>query len=594
MRPVSVEDLLDSSSQSSIVKPRFLTKKERKKLALEKKHNEKIELVNRLHLRHETVKRVHAPDPEEELVDLLKKPKIVSAASQSTKSSGKTKFNFEWKLEDDTSSQYEPLVTYEDDSSNLDVKTAISDSHWSEKPLELMTARDWRIFREDFSISSKGSDIANPLRAWKESSIPSQLIELMIESFGYENPTPIQRTTIPLALSQRDVVGIAETGSGKTLAFLVPLLSYLLSIDSNYMELDHKKEINSNKPLGLILAPTRELALQITKEASKFGERLGFNVVTIIGGHQYEETIHSLRNGVHIVVATPGRLIDSVERGLINLSRCHYLIMDEADKMIDMGFEKSLQSIMSFLPAADDVLEREIYKIKKRVTLMFTATMSAPIEKITKNYLTNPAYLYVGNVGEAIDNIDQKFEYINSSNESAGNFNSAEELDPAKTSKMLSFVKSHVHQESSSYSIIIFANYKRICELLSSFLEQHGFNKNVVIHGSKSQEFRERAIDSFRSKKANILIATDIAARGIDVPNVSLVINYQMSRKFDEYIHRIGRTGRAGNKGTSYTIMDDSDLEVFPELKKFLAKGHKKCPNWLLQHESTRIQLLQE
>jgi len=167
--------------------------------------------------------------------------------------------------------------------------------------------------------------------------------------------------------------------------------------------------------LGLVLAPTRELALQISKEAKKFASVLGYNVVTIIGGHQYEETVKSVQDGAHIVVATPGRLIDSAEKGLIDLSQCYHLTMDEADRMIDMGFEKALQSILSFLPSTSSSgfgLDSTIFKVKSRITLMFTATISPPIEKITKDYLQTPAYLYIGDAGEIVDNINQKFEYL--------------------------------------------------------------------------------------------------------------------------------------------------------------------------------------
>lgn len=586
MRPVSIEDLLDKNNESQL-KPKFLTKKQRKALAVEKM--EQQEKLNREKRNKKPVKRqisyedeVH--DEEVELVVDVKRRKPEDAK----------KFNFEWKLEDDTSKDYDPLVTYDTSSGPSIDQAGLGDTHWSEKLLANMTSRDWRIFREDYNISTKGGDSnnghAHPLRYWKESSISKKILDLL-EKFGYLEPTPIQRATIPIAISGSDVVGIAETGSGKTLSFLIPLLNYLLQIDPNYMHIEHVQEANLNKPLGLILAPTRELALQISKEASKFGDVLGFTVVTIIGGHQYEETIHSLRNGVHIVVATPGRLIDSVERNMINLADCHYLVMDEADKMIDMGFEKSLQSILTHLPESEITNSSVgVFHLNHRITLMFTATMSPTIEKLTKNYLNTPTYLFIGNVGEAIDNIDQKFEYID-----AKIVAETETLDQVKATKLLNILKSHTKNFPKTYSIIIFANYKKICEQIAHYLESNGYgNQTTVIHGSKTQEFRERAIESFRNHKSNILIATDIAARGIDVPNVSLVVNYQMSRKFDEYIHRIGRTGRAGNQGISFTILDDNDSEVFPDLKKFLAKGRKRCPDWLLRHQSTRQQILRD
>ncbi|CAK7892537.1 pre-mRNA-splicing ATP-dependent RNA helicase Prp28p [[Candida] anglica] len=587
-RPVSVEELLRLKNEESISQPRFLSKKERKRLAKEKLAKEEQEKLNKANINppSNTIKR-----PIEEIDDfhLNSKRSKHPASFNNTSSQGPKKFNFEWKAEDDTSSDYQPLISY--DIGTID-SIEIDDKHWSAKPLEQMTLRDWRIFREDYSITSKGGNIANPLRSWDESKIPSNIIKILTNELKYDEPTPIQRAAIPIALSERDVVGVAETGSGKTIAFLLPLLSYLTKIDSNYIKYEHTQEINRNKTLGLILAPTRELALQISKEAEKFGKQLGFNIVTIIGGHQYEESIHAIQDGVHIVVATPGRLVDSLERGIVNLSKCYYLIMDEADKMIDMGFEKPLQSIMSYLPASEDLINSNdslIFKVKKRITLMFTATISPTIEKITKNYLIQPGYLFIGTVGEAIDNIDQHFEYLGSNSSE-----SLDELDPIRQNKLITTLKQHSKSFNSEFSIIIFANYKKTCESLSNFLSSQGFSKNSVIHGSKSQEFRERAIKDFRNGTSNVLIATDIAARGIDVPNVSLVVNYQMSKKFDEYIHRIGRTGRAGNYGISYTILDDNDSEVFPDLKRFLSKGGKKCPDWLLRHESTRVQFLKD
>ncbi|KAK6456897.1 Pre-mRNA-splicing ATP-dependent RNA helicase PRP28 [Scheffersomyces xylosifermentans] len=583
-RPVSVEELLkDNDSLGS--KPKFLSKSERKRLQELKQKQEEAQRLKKQSIQRKKVIRYEPDIEEKESLDdssaVIEQPK--------KKKNKSSRFNFEWDEHDDTSGDL-PMISLPTASADHDLD-ATSGKHWSEKPLKEMTSRDWRIFKEDYGITSKGGDIENPLRAWEEASIPSDLLTILMEKLKYTEPTPIQRASIPLALKQRDIVGIAETGSGKTLAFLIPLLSYILNIDKNYLEYEHQQEINHNKPLGLILAPTRELAQQITKEAQKFASFLSLNVVSIIGGHQYEETVNSIGDGVHIVVATPGRLIDSIERNIIGLGRCYYLIMDEADRMIDMGFEKSLQSILAFLPTTENLnntIDSRIFNVSKRITLMFTATISPPIEKITKNYLDRPGYLFIGGAGEALDNIDQQFEYLGASTS-----NTSEEVDNKRFEKLLRVVKYHA-REISTFSIIVFANHKRICDLLALELENNGFRDNVVIHGSKSQDARERAIASFRSHEANILIATDVAARGIDVPNVSLVINFQMSKKFDEYIHRIGRTGRAGNKGTSFTFIDDSDSDVFIDLKKFLVNGGKKCPDWLLKHSSTQNQVLRD
>lgn len=548
-RPVSVEDLIQLRAQAE--KPRFLSKKKREKLKESSVQEPSSSKPKRPKVHH-----------VETTIETVKRPKPHG------------KFVFDWVDEEDTSVSYLPLVTLEAPSAS---DSLTRNTHWSEKPLSEMTPRDWRIFKDDYEITAKGADIVNPLRRWSEEELLPPRVRLILEDkLGYKEPTPIQRAAIPMALRSRDVVGIAETGSGKTLAFLLPILVYLLNIEDAYMTREHKLEANNNNALALVLAPTRELALQITKEAEKFTQTLGFSVVSVIGGHQYEETIHSLRNGVHIVVATPGRLVDSLERGIINLLKCYHLTLDEADKMIDMGFEKSLQSILLYLPTEQTLastLDGRIFGIKKRASLMFTATISPAIEKITKNYLTLPGYLYVGSANSVVDNIEQKFEYFTTPVEDK------QDVDKARLAKLIKLLE--VHRREHEMSVIIFANFKRVVERLAEELSHKNFGKVATVHGSKSQDARELAIESFRSKDCSILVATDVAARGLDVPHVTLVVNFQMSTRFEEYIHRIGRTGRAGKQGQSSTYIDDDDSGVFPELKKFLSRGGYRIPDWL-------------
>ena len=551
-RPVSVEDLIQQSLEAG--KPKFIPKKKRGQLKQAK--------------RREIAKK---RPPVDEDADAAPSNVDQERTKKHPKISKNSKYAFEWSPEEDTSESYKPLVTLET------VQNGMSDqknsAHWSEKSLEDMTPRDWRIFKDDFNISAKGNNIHNPLRLWDEEPLlPTSIVEVITQKLKYTEPTPVQRAAIPVALRHRDVVGIAETGSGKTLAFLLPLITYIQSIEPEYMKYEHSKEDNANRTLGLVLAPTRELALQITKEAEKVAGPLGLSVVTIIGGHQYEETVHSLRNGVHIVVATPGRLVDSLERGIVSLEKCYHLTMDEADKMIDMGFEKSLQAILDYLPSSESLqksIDSRIFRVSKRTTLMFTATITPAIEKITKQYLIDPAFLYVGGANEVVENISQQFEYMGEE--------TVQDFDEKRFALLVRILKAQGHD----MSVIIFANFKRTVEQLAEELEGKGFPKVAVVHGSKTQEAREKAIENFRAKRANILIATDVAARGLDVPHVSLVVNYHMSKKFEEYIHRIGRTGRAGQKGASYTFVDGGDKDIFPELKKFLSRGGYRIPEWL-------------
>ncbi|KAK6200004.1 Pre-mRNA-splicing ATP-dependent RNA helicase PRP28 [Scheffersomyces amazonensis] len=607
-RPISVEELLEedvdltggvrrriNGISNRIVpgvgdKPvKFLSKAERERLSIEKKlKQEAEEKKNREQISEKQRLQIRKHQQEEEYRQQYQQDdERATNKKEETIRKKRRKFNFEWDEEEDTSNDYKPMIVTESRIRKDVEDDIVNDKHWSEKKLEDMTVRDWRIFKEDFSIIYKNvSNDIKPLRDWTETNIISSKIVNIINNLSYVEPTPIQRASIPITLSNQDAIGIAKTGSGKTLAFLVPLLTYILNIDRNYFEFEHKQQEEFNKPLGLILVPTRELALQISKEADKFCKPLSINVVTIIGGHKYEETISSIGNGVHIVVATPGRLIDSLEQNIISLDKCYYLIMDEADRMIDMGFEASLTSIFKYLPSQEQLIssiDSKIFGIDKRVTLMFTATITPIIEKITKNYLYKPAYITIGQVGEATDNIDQEFEYMNSVIEDP------QELDESRFKRLLTVINGHERKlEPMIPSIIIFANYKKVCDALATKLAANGWKDTVVIHGSKNQENREWSINNFRNHESRVLIATDVAARGIDVSDVSLVVNFQMVTKFEEYIHRIGRTGRAGKKGLAYSFIDDSNRDIFLNLKKYLTKGGKKSPDWLMRATQTQ------
>lgn len=557
-RPISVEEIVSRELEAR--RPRFLSKSKREKLKVSKLNPPKVAKPAITYHDEEL------DDPSSPQKKLLPKKNTQLIASK--------KGLFNWDPSEDTSDSYEPLVTVKLREQPAPVSS--SGAQWRLKSREDMTARDWRLMMYEFDISYKGENLVNPLRSWHEEELLQPRVLTLLEDLKYYEPTPIQRASVPNGIRYRDLVGIAETGSGKTLAYLLPILSYLLNIEDEYMKLEHRQGQNINKTLALVLAPTRELALQITNEADKFCKTLGFNVITIIGGHQYEETINSLKNGVHLVVATPGRLIDSLERGLIDLDKCYHLVMDEADKMIDMGFEKPLQQILLFMPDSsrlNSTIDGRILRISKRTTLMFTATISPAVEKITANYLISPGFIFVCTANSLVDNIDQKFEYLEDSPSDKQLF------DAVRYMKLLEVL--NLQRRKGELSVIIFANYKRVVEQLTEELSGKGFGEIATLHGSKSQEAREKAIQMFREKRASILIATDVAARGIDIPHVSMVVNYQLSNKFEEYIHRVGRTGRAGQAGSSFTFVDDSDKETFPELRKFLWNGGRRIPDWL-------------
>ncbi|KAF3061454.1 Pre-mRNA-splicing ATP-dependent RNA helicase prp28 [Daldinia childiae] len=447
--------------------------------------------------------------------------------------------------------------------------------HWSEKKLEDMRERDWRIFKEDFGIATKGGLIPNPMRNWHESGLPRRLLDI-ISKVGYDEPTPVQRAAIPIALQARDLIGVAVTGSGKTAAFLLPLLVYI-------SELPPLNEITKNDgPYSLIIAPTRELVQQIESEAKKFAIPLGFTVVSLVGGHSLEEQAFALRNGAEIIVATPGRLVDCIERRLLVLSQCCYIIMDEADRMIDMGFEEPVNKILDALPVTNEkpdtdaaenpqLMSRHLGgKDRYRQTMMYTATMPSAVEKIAKKYLRRPATVTIGNVGEAVDTVEQRVEFV-----------PGEDRRKKRLQEILS-------SNEFAPPIIVFVNIKRNCDAVAREIKHMGFSA-VTLHGSKTQEQREQALASVRGGTTDVLVATDLAGRGIDVPDVSLVVNFNMALSIEGYTHRIGRTGRAGKSGVAITFLGNEDADVMYDLRQMLSKSSiSRVPEELRRHEAAQ------
>ncbi|EGE01563.1 pre-mRNA-splicing ATP-dependent RNA helicase PRP28 [Trichophyton equinum CBS 127.97] len=535
------------------------------------------------------------------------------------------KFNFEWNAEEDTSPDYNPLYQNRseanffgrgrlagfadevvDDSvrryaralEDRDLEAGsvrareilemerrrkeesgrnAIDAHWSEKKLEHMRERDWRIFKEDFNISTKGGSLPNPMRSWSESGLPKRLLEI-IDSVGYKDPSPIQRVSIPIALQNRDLIGVAVTGSGKTAAFLLPLLVYISSLP----RLDEFEWRRNDGPYAIILAPTRELAQQIEIEAMKFAAPLNFNVVSIVGGHSLEEQAYNLRNGAEIIIATPGRLVDCIERRILVLSQCCYVIMDEADRMIDLGFEEPVNKILDALPVSNEKPDTEEAenaqamsqhiggKDRYRQTMMYTATMPSAVERIARKYLRRPAIVTIGNIGEAVDTVEQRVEFV------AG--------EDKRKKRLAEILTSREYRPP----IIVFVNIKRNCDAVARDIKHMGFSA-VTLHGSKTQEQREAALASVRNGSTDVLVATDLAGRGIDVPDVSLVVNFNMATNIESYTHRIGRTGRAGKSGVAITFLGNEDNDVLYDLKQMLMKSSiSRVPEELRKHEAAQ------
>ncbi|XP_063835948.1 probable ATP-dependent RNA helicase DDX23 [Ostrinia nubilalis] len=444
------------------------------------------------------------------------------------------------------------------------------DRHWSEKDQDEMTERDWRIFREDYNITIKGGKIPNPIRNWKEAGFHQDIMDI-INKVGYKSPTPIQRQAIPIGLQNRDIIGVAETGSGKTLAFLIPLLTWIQSLPKS-----ERMEDADQGPYAIILAPTRELAQQIEEETNKFGIPLGITSVVVVGGLSREEQGFKLRLGCEIVIATPGRLIDVLENRYLVLNRCTYVVLDEADRMIDMGFEPDVQKILEYMPvsnikpdtdAAEDasvLLANYNTKKKYRQTVMFTATMPPAVERLARSYLRRPAIVYIGSVGKPVDRTEQVVHMI------------GENEKRRKLTEIL--------QRGVEPPIIIFVNQKKGADVLAKGLEKLGFNA-CTLHGGKGQEQRDFALASLKNGSKDILVATDVAGRGIDIKDVSIVINYDMAKTIEDYTHRIGRTGRAGKTGKAISFVTKEDSALFYDLKQvLLASSVSTCPPELMNH----------
>ncbi|KAG0562769.1 hypothetical protein KC19_9G170100 [Ceratodon purpureus] len=439
------------------------------------------------------------------------------------------------------------------------------DRHWSEKKVDEMTERDWRIFREDFNISYKGSRIPRPMRNWAEGALSPELLRA-VQKVGYTKPSPIQMAAIPIGLQQRDVIGIAETGSGKTAAFVLPMLTYISKLPPM------TEEIEAEGPYAVVMAPTRELAQQIEDETVKFAHFLDIRVVSIVGGQSIEDQGFKLRQGCEVVIATPGRLIDCLERRYAVLNQCNYVVLDEADRMIDMGFEPQVMGVLDAMPSSNLKPENEDAELDTqkiyRTTYMFSATMPTAVERLARKYLRNPVVVTIGTAGKATDLITQHVIMVKES----------DKLDRL----------CRVVNEMGDKTAIIFVNTKKTADTLSRQLDKNGY-RVTTLHGGKTQEQREVSLDGFRNKRFNCLVATDVAGRGIDIPDVAHVINYDMPGNIEMYTHRIGRTGRAGKTGIATTFLTLHDSDVFYDLKQMLVQSNSPVPPELARHEASKF-----
>ncbi len=360
------------------------------------------------------------------------------------------------------------------------------------------------------------------------------LIEPLLKALkaeGYETPTPIQQKAIPIVLEKKDLLGCAQTGTGKTAAFAIPILQRL------YTEAGDEKGRKTIKTL--ILTPTRELAIQIEESFKAYGKYTNTACAVIFGGVNQRSQTEALKRGVDVVVATPGRLLDLMNQGHVHLQHLKVFVLDEADRMLDMGFVHDVKKIITKLP-------------QKRQTLFFSATMPPPIVKLASTILTNPIRVEVTPVSSTADTIKQAVYFTDKKNKK----------DLLK----------HLLKDNSVQSALIFSRTKHGADKIVKDLQGAGF-KALAIHGNKSQPARQNALKDFKSGKIRALVATDIAARGIDIDELSHVINFELPNIPETYVHRIGRTGRAGLKGIAISFCDIEEKEYLRDIQKLIGKS---------------------
>lgn len=446
--------------------------------------------------------------------------------------------------------------------------------HWRDKSLESMTERDWRIFREDFDISMRvGRQRVLPLRSWEEANLPASLRKT-VEGMGWKEPSPIQRAAIPVGMGRRDIIGIAETGSGKTGAFAIPMINYCLTLPA-----EHRTRTPEEGPLALVMAPTRELAEQIEAQVAILIEGTGLTSCSGVGGKPIEDQAFALREGVDILIGTPGRLKDLIDSRYLVLNQCNYIVLDEADRMVDMGFEEQVVAVLDTMGGLlksenEEEADRQAEAAQKgeqlyRVTAMFSATMPPAVERIARSYLRAPATIKIGEANSGKNKrIEQRLIFT---------------TEPGKRKAVVDLLASPKKEDK----FIVFVNAKRACDVLARHLEQTRISCGIL-HGGKSQDQREASLEAFRNGVFTVLVATDVAARGLDIPDVSHVINYDMPAKIENYCHRIGRTGRAGKEGLATTLLTENDSEVFHDLKNYLESTDMKVPPELGKHAAAQ------
>ncbi|KAG0321957.1 DEAD-box ATP-dependent RNA helicase [Dissophora globulifera] len=415
---------------------------------------------------------------------------------------------------------------------------------------------------DDIPVEASGHGVPEPILSFTSPPLDALLLE-NIELAKYTQPTPVQKYSIPIVAGDRDLMACAQTGSGKTGGFLFPILSELFKNGPG--QLPPQSGMSRSRkayPTTLILAPTRELASQIWEESRKFAYRSWVRSCVVYGGADISQQLRQIDRGCDLLTATPGRLVDLIERGRVSLANVKYLVLDEADRMLDMGFEPQIRRLVE---------KEDMPGVNERHTLMFSATFPRDIQHLARDFLRDYVFLSVGRVGSTSENITQKIEYVE---------------DEDKRSVLLDIL--HSQPKGDMGLTLIFVETKRMADTLSDFLLGKNFPA-TSIHGDRTQQERERALDMFRSGRCPVMVATAVAARGLDIPNVTHVISYDVPTDIDDYVHRIGRTGRAGNTGVATAFLNRGNKGVVRDLIDLLKEANQEVPGWLetLSRESS-------
>ncbi|XP_069695120.1 ATP-dependent RNA helicase vasa-like [Periplaneta americana] len=403
-------------------------------------------------------------------------------------------------------------------------------------------------------VKVTGENVPLPIERFENSGLRQLLMDNITKS-GYTRPTPVQKNAIPIIMGGRDLMACAQTGSGKTAAFLLPIIHMILNDPKDLIVTAEHCE-----PHAVIVSPTRELTLQIFNEARKFSHGSFIRTVVAYGGAASYHQAQQAAKGCHILVATPGRLLDFMDKGRITFSSLRFLVLDEADRMLDMGFMPDIERMLN---------HSSMVATGIRQTLMFSATFPEDIQRLAGKFLSNYLFLAVGVVGSACSDVEQNFHLVPKFE---------------KRPKLTELIA-----KENGEKTLVFVEMKRTADFIAAYLSEHDF-PTTSIHGDRLQREREEALADFKNGRMAVLVATAVAARGLDIKNVSHVINYDLPKSIDEYVHRIGRTGRVGNRGKATSFYDpEMDGPLAKDLLKILQQADQEIPSWLEKEAENAI-----